>query len=169
MSAETPGERIFRVLSLDGDVFDEVATDDRETGPALLVVFAVALAAGLGRLPGEGFYGLLLGTLESVLAWGLWLGAIHLAFLWLGRGDRLAPLFRALGFAAAPFGLALVEQLPWFGGVVEVAKWVFGFAAAWRATQRAGGLALPEAGVVCFSALFTALWLSSVLLSVFVR
>jgi hypothetical protein len=168
VSGEALDERLLRVLSFDSDVFDEVAADPRQTGPALAVVFAVAIATGLGRFPGAGLRGLLLGALETTLVWVLWLLLLHAALLGLGRGDRLAPLLRAFGFAALPFGAALFAGLPLLGGLAVLAKWVFAFGAAWRATQQVGELALPEAGVLCFSTLFGALWISSLALSVFV-
>lgn len=44
--SETPGDRLRRVATFDRDVFDEVGADARQTGPALTLVFGVALATG---------------------------------------------------------------------------------------------------------------------------
>ena len=80
-------------------------------GPALLILFAAALATGLGRLPFEGLRGLLLGSLGVCLCWVLWLGGIAFGLMAMGRPDPLGPLLRALGFAAAPFALGLLAQV----------------------------------------------------------
>jgi hypothetical protein len=167
--SETLGERLFRVATLDRDVFDDVGADAGQTGPALTIVFGVALATGLGRLPAEGLRGLLLGALETCLHFGLWLAVLQAALVALGRPDRFAPLFRALGFAAAPFGLAIFAPLPLLGPLAGVVGLLLGLGCAWRAVARAGELALPEAGVICFAALFAALWISSVILSTVVH
>jgi len=165
---EALSERIFRVLTLEREVFDEVAGDERQTGPALGIVFAATLATGLGHLPSEGLRGLLLASLATCLDWVLWLGAIQAGLLAMGRADSLGPLFRAFGYAAAPFALGVLAPIPLLGDLAGLVQWALGFGAAWRATQRAGGLQLPEAGVLCFAALFVALWIRSLVLALFV-
>ncbi|MCC6642704.1 MAG: hypothetical protein IT386_16210 [Deltaproteobacteria bacterium] len=164
--AEGLGEKILRVVTLDGDVFDDVARDERQTGSALSIVFAVALASGLGRMPGGGLRGLLLGALEICLPFCLWLAVMQGALVAMGRPDRLAPLFRALGFSLAPFSLALFQAFPLLGPLVSGTGVLLGLATSYRAVQRAGLLAPLEAGALCFTGLFAALWGSSVLLSI---
>lgn len=158
---EPVSERLARVLALDGEAFDEIAADERSTGTALAVVFGVAAACGVGQLFTQGVTGFLLAALEVCLRFGLWLLVAQAALVALGRPDRFAPLFRVLGFAAAPAALGLLVELPLVGGLVGLLQWALGFAVAWRAIERAAGLDLPEAAILCGASLFSAFWLAS--------
>ncbi len=140
-------DRLPRVARLEPEVFQEVGRDEGATGAALVVVLAAAFLAATGR--GGGLDGILLGFAAHSLGWGLWLAAVHAGARSLGLDAGLAPQFRALGFAAAPFALGLFAGLPLLGGLVALAQWLATAAAgtvALRAVSRAE--ALPAAGVV---------------------
>ena len=158
---EPISQRIVRTLTLDGEAFDEIAGDGLATGQALAVVFGAAVASGLGQLFTAGPGGFLMGALEVCLRFGLWIAVAQGALVALGRPDRFAPLFRALGFATAPAALGLLVELPVLGGAIGVLQWILGFAVAWRAVERAAGLAPPEAAILCGASLFSAFWLAS--------
>lgn len=157
--ATSLADRLARAAQLDPSLFEEVAQDDAASGAALAVVFGAALLEGLGR--GGGVEGLLLGLAGACLRWGVWVCAIHLGASLLGLGRGLAPLFRALGFAAAPFALGLLEAAPLLGGVAWLAKWTLGFAAFSVATRRVQGGGLPTAALLCAVALAVALLASA--------
>lgn len=160
-------ERLPRILALDGEAFDEIARDESSTGQALQVVLGAALACGLGQLFGQGISGFLLGAAEVGLRFALWVAVAQGALVALGRADRFAPLFRALGFATAPAALGLFVEVPWLGGLVGLLQWLLGFAVAWRAIERSAGLALPEAAILCGASLFSAFWISSRIMALF--
>jgi hypothetical protein len=129
-------ERLGRVLSLDSDVFAEVAADTPATGQAILVVVGVALAQGVGAgLAGSGSQ-LFLGVADACLRWSLWSVSILLAARALGVPGELGALFRALGFAAAPLALGLFEAIPFLGALFWAAKWVLGVSAFVLAVRR---------------------------------
>lgn len=126
-------ERVRRAFSAEDRLFAEVAGDEDATGQALVVVLGAALAEGLGRW--DGASGILLGVAVVCVGWAAGLLALHAAALAFELPSRLAPLFRALGFAAAPFWLAALEFLPLLGGLLWLAKWGLGLAAAFAATR----------------------------------
>lgn len=142
-------EKVARVFRLDAGVYSEVATDLRATGPALVVVFAAALLEALGQAGHAGIEGLLEGFAMSCLRWGIWICAIHAGAVVLGLRSNLSALFRALGFAAAPFALGLGEMLPLLAGVFWIAKWVLVGWAFVAASRRVLGVETPTALGLC--------------------
>jgi len=132
-------ERVGRAARLEPDVFRHVARDERATGAAIAVVLGASLLEALGR--GE----LLLGRASIALRWMLWTGAIHGAARALGLNGGLSPTFRALGFAAAPFAVGLLQGLPLVGGLAWAAKWLWGGAAFVVATREVTDAEVPAA------------------------
>lgn len=153
------GDRLRRAVLLDGAVYREVAADVHATGPAVAVVIGSALAEGLGRLPGEGLAGLLASVAEGCLAWSFWLLGVAVSMRLL-ENTPFPPLFRALGFAAAPFALGALEPLPWIGSLVLLAKWALGLAAAVTALREGLGVETPGALLGCGCGLLAAVLLS---------
>jgi hypothetical protein len=148
--------RLARVISLDSDVYGELAADTTATGPAILVVVAVALAEGFGSSGA----GLLVGVADGCLRWLLWTLSIVVAARAMGISAELGPLFRALGFAAAPLALAVLEPLPWLGAFFWVAKWVLGVSAFVLAVGRLLAVETGQAVVLCAIGLGVALLLA---------
>jgi hypothetical protein len=127
-SASSLPDRLQRAARLEPALYEEVAHDATATGAALAIALAAVALEALGG--GGGPARVLHHLAEGAARFGLWVGAIHLGARALGLSDALAPLFRALGFATLPFALGLFGDLPIFGGLVDVAKWVLGVAAA---------------------------------------
>lgn len=150
--------RLSRVISLDSDVYGEVAADTAATGPAILVVVGVALAEGLGA--GTGLSGILVGIADGCLQWMLWTISIVVAARAMGISAELGPLFRALGFAAAPLALAALEAIPWLGAFFWVAKWVLGVSAFVLAVARVLAVETGQAVALCAIGLGVALVLA---------
>jgi len=114
--------RLARLARGERAVLAEVARDESATGPALQVALGAAALEALGD--GGGAVGVLESVAENALGWGLAVLVIHGGALLLGLEGRLAPLFRALGFAALPFALGLLAPLPLLGGLAVLAQWV---------------------------------------------
>lgn len=153
-------ERVLRVFNLEADLFGEVAADDAAVGQALVVVLGVGLAEGVGRGFAEGLSGLLGGIAESCLRWGIWSASIHLAARGLGIPSDFGALFRALGFAAAPFALGAIDGMPWLGWPIWLAKWALGVAAFVVAVRRVLAVETARALGVCALGLAVALLIS---------
>lgn len=132
-SAPSLPDRLQRAARLEPALYDEVAHDAAATGAALAIALAAAALEALGG--GGGPARALHHLAEGAARFGLWVAAIHLGARALGLADALAPLFRALGFAALPFALGLFADLPLVGGLAELAKWVLGIASASIATR----------------------------------
>jgi hypothetical protein len=150
------GDRLIRVLILDGSVFDEVARDHGATGQAVGVVLAAGLATGIGRLGSEGVGGLLSGVVDGGLLWMLWAVAVDV-IVRLAALPFHAGLHRALGFAFAPFLLGALGILPWIGGLFGVVRWPLVLAAFVIAVSRVLGVSARQALVVVAAGLALAL------------
>jgi hypothetical protein len=154
--ADSFGNRIVRVLSLESDVFGEVAADTQATGQAILVVIGVALAQGLGEPRGSGSAGWLLGIADACLRWLLWSLSIHVAARGVGIASDLGALVRALGFASAPLALGVLAGLPWLGGLFWAAKWILAVSAFVLAVRRVLAVETGQAVVLCVVGLVVA-------------
>jgi len=115
-------ERLARVARFDATVFEEVAADETATGSALIVLLGACALDALGS--GGGLEGTLLGLAAAAFHMGLWILAIQVGARGLDLGGELAPLFRALGFAAAPLAVGLLRPLPLLGELAGVARWL---------------------------------------------
>jgi len=146
---ESEGSRLIRAASCEPTLFAEVAADGGATRGALVIVFGVALAAGIGHLPGGGLSGLLVGGARWLVAWALWLLTIHLGALALGHPSELGRLFRALGYASVPFALAALEWIPLLGALIWLAKWGIGFLAFMTGAREALELEHSSAALLC--------------------
>lgn len=154
-------DRLTRAALLDPEVYAEAGSDAAATGSALGVLFAVALAEGLGRMPCAGIAGLLGGVIDACLLWALALLAIHGAAVALGERSDLAALLRALAFAAVPFALGALDALPILGVLVVAGKWLLGIAAGVTAVARVLELDRSRAVLLCAIGLTAALLLSA--------
>jgi hypothetical protein len=153
-------ERLVRVLALEPSVYAEIGDDGAATGQALAIVFGVAAAAGLGHLPAAGLAGGFAASAAWLVAWGVWLVAIHGLAVGLGHESDFARLFRALAYASLPFALAALEWLPLLGSLAWLAKWVAGFAAFTVATRETLGVDTKRAALLCAAGLVPG-WLAS--------
>jgi hypothetical protein len=159
--------RVRRVLTLDASVYGEVAADTQSTGQAVLVVIAVAFAQGVGEGGGGGASRMLVGVAEGCLGWALWFVAIHIVARALGIASELGALFRAVGFAAAPFALGALRSLPVLGTLFWAAEWVLGVAVFVLAVRRVLALETYQALLVCLGGLVLAFVLAAPLAWIF--
>ncbi len=117
-------DRLLRLFKLDTSVFDEVRIDPRATVPAVFVVVASTLLAGIGGWLWwivEGFGGagevfvesVILGSLFSMALWVVWLliAWVILTQLFQEEADW-QQMLRTMGMAAAPLGLSVLMFVP---------------------------------------------------------
>jgi hypothetical protein len=117
-------DRLLRLFKLDTSVFDEVRIDPRATVPAVFVVVASTLLAGIGGwlwwiVEGFGDAGevfvesVILGSLFSMALWVVWLliAWVILTQLFQEEADW-QQMLRTMGMAAAPLGLSVLMFVP---------------------------------------------------------
>ncbi len=116
--------RLLRLLRLDTTVFDEVKQDPTATLPAVLVVIASTLLAGVGGwmwwvVKGFGdngkvfFHSVVMGTVFSFALWIVWLLVAWVILTQLFREDAdWQQMLRTMGMASAPLALSLVMFIP---------------------------------------------------------
>ena len=130
MSLEPPhdlgvlSDRLQRLFRLDTSVFDDVRQDPKATVPAVLVVAASTLLAGLGGwlwwiVEGFGNAGevfvesVILGSLFSVALWIIWMLIAWVILTQLFREEAdWQQMLRTMGMAAAPLGLSVAMFVP---------------------------------------------------------
>ena len=117
-------ERLVRLLRLDTTVFDEVKQDPAATLPAVFVVIASTLLAGVGGwmwwvikgFGGNGkvfFHSVVMGTVFSFALWIVWLLVAWVILTQVFREDAdWQQMLRTMGMAAAPLGLSALMFVP---------------------------------------------------------
>ncbi len=117
-------DRLQRLLLLDTSVFDEVRHDPAATLPAVFVVAASTVLAGIGGwlwwltqdFPDGGkvlFESVILGSIFSVALWIVWLLVAYVILTQLFREDAdWQQMLRTMGMAAAPLSLSVAMFIP---------------------------------------------------------
>jgi hypothetical protein len=116
--------RLLRLFRLDTTVFDEVKQDPTATLPAVFVVIASTLLAGVGGwmwwvVKGFGdngkvfFHSVVMGTVFSFALWIVWLLVAWVILTQLFREDAdWQQMLRTMGMASAPLALSVVMFIP---------------------------------------------------------
>lgn len=116
--------RLLRLLRLDTTVFDEVKQDPTATLPAVFVVIASTLLAGVGGwlwwvMKGFGdngtvfFHSVVMGTVFSFALWIVWLLVAWVILTQVFREDAdWQQMLRTMGLASAPLALSVVMFIP---------------------------------------------------------
>ena len=116
--------RLLRLLRLDTTVFDEVKQDPTATLPAVFVVIASTLLAGVGGwmwwvVKGFGdngkvfFHSLVMGTVFSFALWIVWLLVAWVILTQLFREDAdWQQMLRTMGMASAPLAISVALFIP---------------------------------------------------------
>lgn len=117
-------DRLQRLLRLDTRVFEEVRQDPAATVPAIVVVAASTVLAGVGGWlwwiiqdfgdSGKVFLqSVILGSIFSVALWIVWLLVAWVILTQLFREDAdWQQMLRTMGMAAAPLGLSVALFIP---------------------------------------------------------
>jgi len=116
--------RLVRLVRLDTTVFDEVKQDPAATLPAVFVVLASTLLAGIGGwmwwvIKGFGsngklfFHSVIMGTIFSFALWIVWLLVAWVILTQLFREDAdWQQMLRTMGMASAPLALSVAMFIP---------------------------------------------------------
>jgi hypothetical protein len=141
--------RMVRAAKLDVDLYEEVEADTGANGQAFAVVLLVSVASGIGwaiagAIDSEGIWilwGFLIGIATSIVGWLVWAAITY----WIGSTIFKGPeteatygqLLRTLGFAQSPGVLRVLVFIPFLGGLISFAVWVWVLVAGVIAVRQA--------------------------------
>jgi len=135
--ARSFAERMIGAAMLNPDVYEEVEADESATAQAAGVVALAAVAGAIGAYR-SGTHGMVAAIISAFVAWGLWAGVTYIVGTRLFNGTATwGELLRTLGFAQAPGLLAVVGIIPFFGGLVTLAAWIWVLVASIVAIRQA--------------------------------
>jgi len=118
-------ERMLGAARLDIDTYEEVEHDTTATSQAAVVVTIVAVAAAIGGVR-SGSGGLIAGLIGAFVGWLIWSGVTYLIGTALFKGEATwGELLRTLGFAQSPGVLYVLGIVPFLGGLVGFAVWIW--------------------------------------------
>lgn len=118
-------ERMLGAARLDIDTYEEVEHDTTATSQAATVVAIVAVAAAIGSVR-SGSGGLIAGLIGAFAGWLIWSGVTYLIGTALFEGKATwGELLRTLGFAQSPGVLYVLGIIPFLGGLVRLAVWIW--------------------------------------------
>lgn len=130
-------DRMIGAAMLENAVYEEVEHDESLTGQAAGVVVIVAIARAVGGI-GEGSGFIVGGIVGALLGWLIWAGVTYLI------GDKLlggtatwGELLRTLGYAQAPGVLFVAGIVPFLGGLVGLAAFIWTLVAGIVAIRQA--------------------------------
>jgi hypothetical protein len=119
-------DRMKGAAMLDVATYEEVEADTTATGQAAVVVGIVAVCSAIGAIGRGGATQIIGALIVAFVGWLLWAGITYLI------GDKLlggtatwGELLRTLGFAQAPGVLSILGIIPFFGGLVRVAVFIW--------------------------------------------
>lgn len=120
---------VRRAMSLDRTFYQEVATDERYSQEALMVVIVAAVFTGIGsflsgilRLDFLGaIIGLIVGVLLAVVGYYIWAYIVQFVGKSMFQGQATAPqLLRTLGYAYGPTALGVLSFVPCVGPLIAL-------------------------------------------------
>jgi hypothetical protein len=156
-------ERMIAAAMLDPSVYEEVEADRTATGQAAAVVAIVAVCSAIGSIRHGG--GSILGALiGAFLGWLIWAGLTYLigTRVFGGTAD-MGEMLRTLGFAQAPGVLGILGIIPFLGGMVRFAVFLWTLVAAVIAIRQALDF---DTGKAVLTAVLAAVVVAVVLLSI---
>ena len=134
-------QRMIRAAKLEPSLYEEVEADRDALAQAAVVVVLSSVATGIGTAHLEGSPGIVIGTIGSLIGWGVW------ALLTYLIGTKLLPepqtksdvgeLLRTIGFSASPGILRILGPLPAVGALVSIVVWAWMLAAMVVAVRQA--------------------------------
>ena len=128
--------RMLGAAMLNPDTFEDVEHDTSATWQAVAVVILVSIASGIGGvLAGDGDFlrGVLFGVIRGVVSWAVWaLAAMLVGTTLLKTAATHADwgqVARGTGFAQTPGLLSVLVFIPFAGGVITFAVFIWQLAA----------------------------------------
>jgi hypothetical protein len=129
--------RMYRAAMLQSSLYEEVEADRSATSQAAIVVIIVSIATGIGAgIAGIGehgalgfLWGLLIGIITSLLGWLIWSGIVYVIGTTILKGPATSSTWgeclRTIGFANSPGVLRIFSFIPFIGGVISFAVFVW--------------------------------------------
>jgi len=130
-------ERMIGAAMLNTSVYEEVEADRGATGQAAAVVAIVAVCAAIGSYS-HGGKGVIAAIVGAFLGW-LVMSALTYFIgtkLFGGTAD-IGEMLRTLGFAQSPGVIAILGIIPFLGGLVMFAVWIWQLVTAVVAIRQA--------------------------------
>jgi hypothetical protein len=156
-------QRMIGAALLDVSVYEEVEADRNATGQAAIVVAIVAVCSAIGA-SGHGSGGIIGGLIGALVNWLIWAGLTYAVGTLLFRGTATwGELLRTLGFAQAPAVLNILGIVPFFGGLVVFAVWLWVLVTAVVAIRQALDISTGKAILTALVALLVVIAFSTVL------
>ena len=128
--------RMFGAARLDPHTFEEVEHDTGATWQAVLVVIIVSIAGAVGGIfagDGDILKGIIFGVIRGVVSWAVWaLAAMLVGTTLLKTQDTHADwgqVARGTGFAQTPGVLSILVFIPFAGGFITFAIFLWQLAA----------------------------------------
>jgi len=149
-------------LTLDRDVFGDVADDPFATGPALLILFILVTISSLITALDPGTPGTLLGkfaggVLGNSIGRLLVVLLVHVAGRTLRGTGEFTRTMRVIAFALVPQAIGFLGPLPTLGPLFSLVATLLTLLAVWIAVQEALGLRrltaalIPIVGLLLFA------------------
>jgi len=143
-------ERVYRAAMLDPLLYDEVEADEAATTQALAVVVIASISQGIGSALSHGLRGFFGGLVSALVAWLLWSFITYLVGTRVFDGRATyGELLRTIGFAHSPNLLAILTFIPFLGGLISFALWVWGLVAMIVAVRQALDFSTGKAVMTC--------------------
>jgi hypothetical protein len=118
-------ERMIGAATLNVQIYEEVEHDHTATGQAAGVVALVAVSGAIGN-SGAGLIGIVGAIVGAFLGWYIWSAVT----LFVGKGlfdgtADMGEMLRTIGFAQSPGVFYVLGIVPFLGGWVRFAVWVW--------------------------------------------
>lgn len=115
-------DRVIRAVKLDPDLYRQVGEDESKTPEAFLVVALAAAIGGLGSVlftRDVGFGGWVAGVVvATAVGFTVWTGILYLVGKLFQGQATYTQLLRGVGFASAPYVLAIIPIIGGLAGAV---------------------------------------------------
>lgn len=130
-------QRMIGAAMLNPAIYEEVEADHTATSQAAIVVAIVAVCQAIGA-SGSGSRGIIGAIISAFLSWVLWAFLTWLIGTKLFRGTAtVSELLRTLGFAMSPGVLYILGIIPFLGGLIGFAVWIWTLVAGVIAIRQA--------------------------------
>lgn len=138
-------ERMIGAATLNVATYEEVEHDRTATGQAAGVVLLVAIAGAIGS-SGAGLWATIGAVVSAFVGWYVWSAITLFVGTGLFRGTAdMGEMLRTIGFAQAPGVLNVLGIVPFFGGWVRFAVWLWMLVCAVVAIRQALDFATGKA------------------------
>ena len=153
--------RMIRASRLEVALYEEVEVDTKATSQALIAVVVVAVAtaigSGIGALGTRGIlgflWGLVGGLVASLIGWLVWSYLTYILGTTVLKGANTSAtwgeLLRTIGFAHSPGVIRIFSFIPYFGGLISFAAFIWFLIAGVVAVRQALDVSTGRALAVC--------------------